>query len=284
MKILISLLLILFSCESCENTFAIDSTPHDESIVLPAVNDLVIDNASYLTKSENNKLKVQIQSVAHQGGPKIYILTVNSLQNNTIEKFALEYVKKIQSNNSQNDNSTNHVIILVAKKERQTRIELGNAVKSKISELESLKIINQFMIPEFKNGRFYAGLKNAIWAIASKFSISPAIGSEFKNLIKHRAKFRGIEESQFNIAFALSLVLVGLISFFVRNSLLKPALCASSAAVVFHIMLQTTFLTSLAATFGILIGTVQILNRGISKLEYIRSNVGFNGRKSSRRW
>ena len=284
MKSLLQLFFLFLSFSP--HSLAINTFEGASNVQTPTLTSPVVDEANLLTSTEQKQLVNQIKSIHRQNGPKIQIITVDNLQGLTIEDFS---IKLLEQWRTQNQNLSNGVIITVAKKERATRIEVGKEIKSKLTDHKTFEIINKLMLVEFKNGRFHAGLQNAIWAIASEFNISAATGSEFKNLIKHRAKARGVGKFNFNIAILISFVLLGLVSKFVHNSFTNFMLSGLSTAMVFHILIQMPLFTILAALLGSCFGLRVFFNQKISHMGYRKSighfgTGGFSGGASSGSW
>lgn len=59
----------------------------------------------------------------------------------------------------------NGVAIVFGKKIRQVRIMVGYGLEKKLKDEEAKRIIDITMIPEFKNGDFYTGIKNGLLEI-----------------------------------------------------------------------------------------------------------------------
>lgn len=56
----------------------------------------------------------------------------------------------------------NGIVIVMGKQIRQIRIQVGYGLESKLRDEEAKRIIDQTMVPEFKKGDYYAGLKKGL--------------------------------------------------------------------------------------------------------------------------
>lgn len=56
----------------------------------------------------------------------------------------------------------NGIAIVFGKQIRQIRIQVGYGLENKLKDEESKKIIDNTIIPEFKKGDFYTGIKNGL--------------------------------------------------------------------------------------------------------------------------
>lgn len=59
----------------------------------------------------------------------------------------------------------NGITIVFGKQIRQIRIQVGYGLENKLKDEEAKKIIDKTIIPEFKKGDYYAGIKNGLLEI-----------------------------------------------------------------------------------------------------------------------
>jgi uncharacterized protein len=59
----------------------------------------------------------------------------------------------------------NGIAIVFGKQIRQIRIQVGYGLEKKLKDEEAKKIIDNIIIPEFKKGDFYTGIRNGLIAI-----------------------------------------------------------------------------------------------------------------------
>ncbi|MEO9003222.1 MAG: TPM domain-containing protein, partial [Ginsengibacter sp.] len=76
----------------------------------------------------------------------------------------------------------NGVLILVSKSEHKARIETGYGMEGVLPDILAKQIIDQRMIPFFKNNDYYSGLDNAVDAIiqaaAGEYKADPKAGNK----------------------------------------------------------------------------------------------------------
>ncbi|MDZ4185140.1 MAG: TPM domain-containing protein, partial [Desulfuromonadales bacterium] len=102
----------------------------------------------------------------------------------------------------------NGVILLVAKKERKTRIEVGRGLEGKLTDLTAGRIVQLVINPQFKRGDFDAGFTSGIRAVID------ATRGEFKaDNVRRASSKRGI------VASFMPLIVFGAISLFVLGSI-----------------------------------------------------------------
>jgi uncharacterized protein len=59
----------------------------------------------------------------------------------------------------------NGIVIVFGKQIRQIRIQVGYGLEKKLKNEEAKKIIDNVMIPDFKNGDYFKGIKNGLTEI-----------------------------------------------------------------------------------------------------------------------
>ena len=64
--------------------------------------------------------------------------------------------------------SNKGILLVFGKQIREIRIQVGYGLENKLTNRETKKIIDKIIIPEFKKGDFYAGIKNGIIEIISE--------------------------------------------------------------------------------------------------------------------
>jgi uncharacterized protein len=62
----------------------------------------------------------------------------------------------------------NGVLVLVAMEEREWRIEVGYGLEGYITDVESYRIAQEFLVPKFQEGNYSEGLANTVIALALK--------------------------------------------------------------------------------------------------------------------
>lgn len=63
------------------------------------------------------------------------------------------------------ENGTKGILIVFSKNNRSVRIETSAEIWGRLSDEEVLEIINQKMLPDFKNEAYYQGIVKALKAI-----------------------------------------------------------------------------------------------------------------------
>ncbi len=64
----------------------------------------------------------------------------------------------------------NGIMIVFGKQIRQIRIQVGYGLENKLKDEETKRIIDDIIIPEFKKGDFFTGIKNGLIEIINKIN------------------------------------------------------------------------------------------------------------------
>ena len=120
---------------------------------------LVNDFADVLSAEQKQQLENKLQQFQTSTGNEIAVAVINSLQEDTIENFAEELFKEWGIGQKGQDNG---VLILVAKEDRQMRLEVGYGLEGALTDAQSGWIIKQVMKPAFAENNFYQGLDSAV--------------------------------------------------------------------------------------------------------------------------
>ena len=121
----------------------------------PKLQTSVYDGAKILSGYERNALEQKLINYADTTSTKIVVATINSLQGEDIAMYATKWAHDWGIGQKDEDNG---VLLLVAKSERKLWITTGYGVEHLLTDAMSKRIINGYILPEFKRGNFYSGL------------------------------------------------------------------------------------------------------------------------------
>lgn len=122
----------------------------------------VNDFADMLTQAEEQRLETKLRNYRDTTTTVIAIATLNSLQGYPIEDIG---TRLFNDWNLWEGDKDNGILILIAKEERQMRIEVGYGLEGAIPDVMAGRIIREILTPQFKQGQFYSGLDVASSAI-----------------------------------------------------------------------------------------------------------------------
>lgn len=170
----------------------------------PSPPQAVNDFANMLAPFQKDALEQKIRAYNDSTSSAIVIITVNNLQDYDIAEVALKYLRDWGIGTKEKNNG---VLILVAKEERKARIETGYGMEGVLPDILAKEIIDQRMIPAFKENDYYRGFDNAVDAIIQ------AAAGEYKSDPKSKNNEKGHTGSILFIIIAF----IALIIFFSRG-------------------------------------------------------------------
>lgn len=115
--------------------------------------DRIVDMGSRLQKTEGSQ------------GAQVVVLTVQTLNDRSLEEYSYEVAQKWGIGNKEADNG---VLILLALDERKSRIEVGYGLEGALNDAKTGRIQDRYMIPYFKKDDFNTGLIQGYSAIVQE--------------------------------------------------------------------------------------------------------------------
>lgn len=127
---------------------------------LPSPNGYVNDFAGIL--AQRGSLELELAQFAAETSNQIAVVTVPSLEGNTIENYAVSLFGKWQIGQKEKDNG---ILLLIAPNEREVRIEVGYGLEGALPDITASSIIRNDILPHFKENNYDAGVAAGIAAI-----------------------------------------------------------------------------------------------------------------------
>lgn len=129
---------------------------------VPRLQGPVTDLAGLLTAAQEADLTARLAGLEQDTGAQVAVLTVPRLDGEPIESFAIEVARAWALGQEGRDNG---LLILVAVEERELRIEVGEGLEGAVTDLASKRVIDERMVPRFREGDFGAGIVAAVEAL-----------------------------------------------------------------------------------------------------------------------
>lgn len=125
----------------------------------------VNDYAGLLTSEQKTLLETKLSGFATLSGNEIGVVTITSLQGDTIENYANELFQDWGIGKKGQDNG---LLLLIAKEDRKMRIEVGYGLEPEITDIEASHLIQNVLAPAFRNGDYFGGINQATDLIIAK--------------------------------------------------------------------------------------------------------------------
>jgi uncharacterized protein len=128
----------------------------------------VTDRAKLLSAGEERALEEDLEAYRAKTGHELAVLTVPDLGGGSIERLALETARAWKMGR---EGVSDAALLVIAKTDREMRIEVGRGLEGELTDIECGRIIRDDVVPRFRGGDFYAGIRAGLDAM--KESITP---------------------------------------------------------------------------------------------------------------
>lgn len=252
---------------------------------VPALSGRVIDQTRTLSASEKNTLDQTLRNFESRKGSQLTVLMVSSTAPESIEQFAIRVADQWKIGRKKIDDG---VILIVAKSDRTLRIEVGYGLEGALTDATSKRIIDQIIVPRFKQQDFYGGISAGVNAVIG------VVDGEFlpSSISDKRADERDIRQA-LPIIFVVALVL-GQILRSVLGRLPGSMVTGGFVAVMAWFIFGAVSMAIFAGVAGLLIALLGIgfgrhgfggySSRGGGGGGFSGGGGGFGGGGSSGRW
>ncbi len=140
----------------------------------------VNDFAGVMSKEKVSELSSFLTAYTASTTNEIAVVTVQSLQGDTVENYANQLFKEWGIGSKKN----NGILFLVAVEDRKMRIEVGYGLEGDLTDLQSSKILDGIVKPFFKNNDYTGGIDAGVRAITRTLNGN----AEFLNSIPEQGK------------------------------------------------------------------------------------------------
>jgi uncharacterized protein len=131
-------------------------------IAIPALTGRVVDQAGILGSSEESALTNKLAALEEKTTIQLVVVTLSSLQNRNIEEWGLALGRGWGIGQAGKNNG---VLLIVAPKERELRIEVGYGLEGDLPDATADNIIRNVILPRFKGGNMAGGINDGVDAI-----------------------------------------------------------------------------------------------------------------------
>lgn len=126
-----------------------------EQSPIPNLHQQVTDLTGLLTSAEQQALIQRLESLEQKTQAQVAVLVVSGTGEETIEQYASRVFASWRLGDAQRNDG---VLLLVAWRDRQVRIEVGYGLEGTLTDVRAGQIIRNMIVPAFKQGELAAGL------------------------------------------------------------------------------------------------------------------------------
>jgi uncharacterized protein len=128
----------------------------------PPLKGRVNDYAGMLSVSAARALSISLKELEQSDSTQIVVLTIPSLEGEPLEAYSLQVVEQWKIGQKGYDNGA---LLLIAKKERKIRIEVGYGLEGTLTDIKAGQIIRNVIVPHFRSGNIDRGVLDGVRAM-----------------------------------------------------------------------------------------------------------------------
>ncbi len=132
------------------------------ALEVPPLKGRVNDYAAMLSSYTERQLDGILHNLEQTDSTQIVVLTIPSLEGDVLEEFSIKVADQWKIGQKGFDNGA---ILLIAKKERDIRIEVGYGLEGSLTDLMAGRIIRNVIVPQFRAGNFNQGVLDGVQAM-----------------------------------------------------------------------------------------------------------------------
>lgn len=146
--------------------------PSSTEVIVPELTGRAVFNSKTANISEAEKIKITaaLDSLEKDSKVAMVVLVIDSVEPFAIEEYSIKVAEKWKIGKEKVDNG---ILLVIAAKDRKTRIEVGYGMEGVITDAMSNRIINEYMIPRFKNELWSDGIIEAIGRVGNLVNEKP---------------------------------------------------------------------------------------------------------------
>ncbi len=154
MKKILYFFLFIFGSLSSVECYALDIPERPASYVT--------DQAQLLSSAAKARLEEELMAFEKETSNQVVVAIFKSLEGGSLEDFSIKLAEKWKIGSKKNDNG---VILLIFKDDRDVRIEVGYGLEGALPDATAKMIIQNEIVPAFRNADFDGGVEKAVAAI-----------------------------------------------------------------------------------------------------------------------
>lgn len=143
---------------------------------LPELRDFVTDQANILSPEEEAALSQLAKEIEQETSVEVAIVTIESLEDLTIEQYAVELFEEAGIGKEDVDNG---LLILIVPSERKYRIEVGFGLEGVLPDIRAREIGVNVLVPYFRNEQYGEGLFEVLKVVKGHVSEDETVISEY---------------------------------------------------------------------------------------------------------
>jgi uncharacterized protein len=128
-------------------------------VAVPPLSGRVVDQTGTLSSSDIASLTQKLKDLETRKGSQVAVLIVPTTQPEAIEQFSIRAAEAWKIGRRKIDDGA---LLVVAKDDRKLRIEVGYGLEGSLTDATAGRIINEVIVPKFRNGDFAGGISAGV--------------------------------------------------------------------------------------------------------------------------
>lgn len=141
-----------------------------DPVAVPTLSRPVTDFSGTLDRAQVAQLEARLLAFEQRQGSQIAVLIVPTTQPEAIEQFAIRVAEQWKIGRRNIDDGA---ILVVARNDRALRIEAGYGLEGALNDATSKRIIDDIIVPRFRQDNFYGGIDAGIDAMMTVIAGEP---------------------------------------------------------------------------------------------------------------
>lgn len=125
----------------------------------------VLDQADVLSSQTESVIVGTSRQLADKTKAQVVVVTVKSLEDYSVEEYALEILRQWGIGDKQLNNG---VLLLLSLNDRKARIEVGYGLEGALPDGKTGRIQDEYMLPFFQQGDYNQGVLNGYLALVQE--------------------------------------------------------------------------------------------------------------------
>ncbi len=127
----------------------------DAFVPVPSLAARVTDLTGTLTSDQQAQLEAALAVIERERGTQVAVLLLPTVRPESIEQFGIRLAEAWRLGRQGIDDGA---ILIVAKNDRELRIEVGYGLEGAVPDAAAKRIIDEIIVPRFRQGDFYGGI------------------------------------------------------------------------------------------------------------------------------
>ncbi len=133
------------------------------ALEVPHLTGRVNDLADLIPPDAEVRINAELEKLEQEKGSQVAVLTIPSLEGDSLEDFSLRVVETWGLGRGQADDG---VLLLVSRDDRKMRLEIGYGLEGAIPDAYARRVLDDVLRPRFRGGDFGGGIEEGVRVVA----------------------------------------------------------------------------------------------------------------------